>query len=74
MCRLLKTDDEAVFIERIEFRDQQLEAITVICELKRLNEYFSMSISLSEDMADAKWLSLAISMPTKIIMRLYLPF
>lgn len=38
-----------------------------------VNLYGSMSISPSEDMAEAKWFSLAISMPT-LIMRLYLPF
>lgn len=37
----------------------------------------SMSISPSGDMTDAKWFSLAISLPTKIqiiIMKLYFPF
>ena len=34
----------------------------------------SRIISPSEEIAAAKWLSLAISMPTKIFMRLYLPF
>lgn len=37
VCRSLKANYETVFIERFEFRDQQLESITVICGLKELN-------------------------------------
>ena len=41
VCRRFKTNDEAVLLEGIEDGDQQLEAITVVRELKRLDEYFA---------------------------------
>ena len=50
VCRRLKTDDDAVFIERIELKDQRLEAISVICEFERLNEYFTVRENRSGEM------------------------
>lgn len=41
VCRRFKTNDEAVLLEGIEIGNQQLEAITVVRELKRLDEYFA---------------------------------
>ena len=40
--RRFKTDDEAVIRKGIQMRRQQLEAISVICEFKRLNEFFAI--------------------------------
>lgn len=56
--RRFKNDDEAVIGKSIQMRRQPLEANSVISELNGL-----MSSSLSEDMAEARWLSLAMSMP-----------
>ena len=44
VCRWFKTDDDAVglCVKRNELRDQHLEAISVICKFKRLNEYFTI--------------------------------
>jgi len=41
VCRRFKTNDETAAIERIEIRKQPEEAIIVICELERLDEYFT---------------------------------
>ena len=54
VCRLHKTNDEAVLLKGIEFGPS----------LSFVNMNGSMSISPSEDRAEAKWLSLAMSMPT----------
>ena len=40
--RRLKTDDAAVIRKGIQMRRQQLEAISVICEFERLEEYFAI--------------------------------
>jgi hypothetical protein len=48
--RRFKTNDEAVLPEKFEFRDQQLEAIIVICNLNG-----SITISPSEEMAEVNW-------------------
>ena len=42
VSRRFKTDDEPVFAERIQLRGQEPEAITVVCELERLDEYFAI--------------------------------
>ena len=59
VCRRFKTDDDVVRFEGIESGNQHMEAISVIRELKRFHEYFA-----SEEMAEAKWFSLAMSIPT----------
>ena len=60
VSRRFKTDDEPVFAERIQLRGQEPEAITS----SFVNWNGSISISSSDEMAEAKWLSLAMSMPT----------
>lgn len=57
VCRRLETD-AATLIKWFEFREQQLEAISVVGKSGRLKNYFVV-----EETATAKWLSLAISMP-----------
>ena len=51
VCRRLKTDD-AVLVEGIELRDQQLEAISVICEFERLNEYLTVRRNRGGEMVE----------------------
>lgn len=44
MCRRFKTNDEVAFIKSRKREKQLTEAIIVIRELERLNEYFAFRI------------------------------
>ena len=52
VCRRLKNDAAAVLVEGIELRDQQLEAISVVCEFERLKNYFTVGRNRSGEMVE----------------------
>ncbi len=60
MSRRFNADDETVLIVWSDIRKRSAEAIIVIGEFIRLDEYFSPS----ENRAEAKWSCLAIPTPT----------
>ena len=51
-CRWLKTNDDAGLVKRGQFRKQQIEAIMVIRELERLNDYFANGGESSSEMVE----------------------